>query len=69
MIELIEPNLIIETPRKMPVETVEQALCDVLYYFSCRECYDGKKTFSYDEIKYVINSKIKAIEQKRRSQL
>lgn len=68
MIEIVEPNIYIETPRKMPVETAEQALRDVLYYFSRRECYDGKKTFSYDEIKYVINSKIKIIEQ-RRSQL
>ena len=66
MIEIVEPNIYVEAPRKMPVETAEQALRDVLCYFSSRECYDGKKTFSYDEIKMIIETKIKIIEQRRK---
>ena len=66
-IEIIAPNVIVETPSKLPVETAEQALRDVLLKFSAIECYDNKKAFSYEEIKGVISSKIRQLEQRRKN--
>ena len=64
---IIDPNVMIKTPSQLPVETAEQALRDVLLKFSAIECYDNKKHFSYEEIKGVISSKIRQLEQRRKN--
>lgn len=67
-IEIIEPNIIVEIPVKnAPEETPEQTLRDVLLKLSQIKCYDNKENFTYDEIKAILNSKLKQIEQRRKN--
>ena len=51
-----------------PEASTEQVLREIEMYFSQRHCYDNLEQFSYQEISYVLNKKIKQIEERRRSQ-
>ena len=50
-----------------PEPSTEAVLREIEMYFSQRHCYDNLEQFSYREISYVLNKKIKQIENIRRS--
>ena len=64
----IDPQTTISIPlTNCPEPSIEQVLIEIEMYFSQRHCYDNLEQFSYREISYVLNKKIKQIEENRRS--
>ena len=65
----IDDKTTISTPlTNCPEPSTEAVLREIEMYFSQRHCYDNLEQFSYREISYVLNKKIKQIEERRRSQ-
>lgn len=64
----IDPQTTISTPVTNCLEpNTETVLREIEMYFSQRYCYDNMEQFSYQEIVFVLNKKIKQIEENRRS--
>ena len=63
----LDEKIEISTPNQPLEPTTEQVLREIEMYFSQRHCYDGIEQFSYREISYVLNKKIKQIEENLRS--